>query len=142
MGIRNKVVKDGFIETGVDGDTGLFGFEQQLVIRNGGSAALSSPQAITTGLTVLSGSLVTASLPTISTTVHADGTIANGLVCTVLLGSADTFLLSASVPINGNSWTKNTVGASSSYKILTCVGVTGQDVAAPIQWFVTSGSVV
>lgn len=138
MGIRNKVVKDGFIESGVDGDTGLFGFEQQLIIRN----VPATPQAITTGLTVLSGALVTASLPTISTTVHADGTIANGLVCTVLLGSADTFLLSASVPINGSSWTKNTVGASSSYKILTCVGVTGQDVAAPIQWFVTSGSVV
>lgn len=138
MGIRNKVVKDGFIETGVDGDTGLFGFEQQTIIRN----VPASPQAITTGLTVLSGALVTASLPTVSTTVATDGTIANGLVCTVLLGSADTFLLSASVPINGGAWTRNTVGAASGYKILNCVGVTGQDVAAPIQWIVNSGSVV
>lgn len=135
MGIRNKVVKDGFIETGVDGDTGFFGFEQQTITG-------ATPTAIATGLTILSGALVTASLPAISTTAAADGTIANGLVCTVVLGSADTFLLSASVPINGGAWTRNTVGAASSYKTLTCVGVTGLTVTSPIQWLVSSGSVV
>ncbi len=138
MGIRNKVTKDGFVETAVDGDVGYFGHEQQLIIRSYPDA----PQGITTGLTVLSGALVTASLPTVSTVATSDGTIANGLLCTVLLGSADTFLISASVPINGGAWTRNTVGASSSYKILTCVGVTGQDVASPIQWIVNSGSAV
>jgi len=136
MGIRNKVAKDGFVETGVDGDTGFFGFEQQVVTTAG------SATAIATGLTILSGANVTASLPTIATTTAADGTVANGLVCTVLLGSTNTFLLSASVPINGGAWTRNTVGASSSYKVLNCVGVTGLDTAAPIQWLVSSGSVV
>lgn len=135
MGIRNKVVKDGFVSTSVDGDTGFFGFEQSVITG-------ATPTALTTGLAVLSGALVTASLPSVSTTVASDGTVANGIVCTVVLGSADTFLLSASVPINGGAWTRQTVGAASASKVLTCVGVTGLSSAAPIQWLVSSGSVI
>jgi len=135
MGIRNKIVKDGFIETLVAEDTGFFGFEQQTV-------TTTTPTAITTGLTLLSGAFITASLPAITTTVSADGTINNGLVCTVVLGSANAFLLSASVPINGGPWIRETVGASSSYKVLTCVGVTGLTATSPIQWLVSSGSAV
>lgn len=137
MGIRNKVTKDGFIETNVAGDTGLFGFEQQTITTSG------SAVAITTGLTVLSGAFVTASLPVFSTTVATDGTVNNGILCLIVPASNDTFLLTASAPINGSAWTR-VVDASSLGHILTAVGATG--IAGPSAqfatgWFVSSGTI-
>ena len=134
MGIRNKVVKDGFVETNVDGDTGLFGFEQQFV---------TATTSITTGLTIVSGAGVTLSLPTLSTTPAGDGTTADGLVCTVLLASANVVTLSASSPINGGGWT--VACPATAFKSWTCVGVTGLAATGAggvtSGWFVSSGTI-
>ena len=138
MGIRNKVVKDGFVMTNVDGDTGLFGFEQQFLVT--ATPVSGVQQSITTGLTILSGANITASLPTLSTATAGDGTVNNGFVCTVLLASADIATLSASSPINGGAWT--IACPSSAFRTWTCVGVTGLDAVAGVTsgWFVSSGT--
>lgn len=134
MGIRNKVTKDGFVDTKVDGDIGLFGFEQQFV---------TATTSITTGLTIVSGAGITLSLPTLSTTPATDDTTANGLICTIMLASANVVTLSASSPINGAVWT--VACPATAFKSWTCVGVTG---LAPTGaggvtsgWFVTSGTI-
>lgn len=115
MGIRNKVTKDGFVSTFVDGDTGFFGIEQEVMSSGSGS--------VSTGLVVLSGSGVTAVLPDISTTVAVDGTVANGLVVKLVVASANTFFLTASDSINGGGWTR--VLNAKQWDVVEAVGVTG-----------------
>lgn len=136
MGIRNKVTKDGFVSTLVDGNTGFFGIEQQVISSGSGS--------VETGLVVLSGSGVTAILPDISTTAAADGTVANGLVVKLVVGSANTFFLTASDPINGGAWTS--VLTARQWDVVEAVGVTGLDQnGLTTSWAVSlpvSGSVV
>lgn len=135
MGIRNKVTKDGFVSTLVDGDTGFFGFEQEVF--SAGS------NAVETGVVVLSGSGVTAVLPDISTTAAVDGTVADGLVVKFVVASANTFTLSASDAINAGTWTA--VLAANRGQVVQAVGVSG--LAGPLYstgcgWFITSGSIV
>lgn len=131
MGIRNKVTKDGFVSTLVDGTVGLFGMEQ--AVFSAGS------NAVETGVVVVSGSGVTAVLPDISATAAVDGTVADGILVKFVLGSADAFTLSASDPINGGAWTKTV--AASQWNVVTAVGVSGLNGSAS-GWAVVSGSVV
>jgi len=131
MGIRNKVTKDGFLSTTVDGDVGFFAIEQQVVSSGSGSVA--------TGLVVLSGSGVTAVLPAISSTASADGTVADGLVVQLVLASNNAFFLTASNPINGGTWTKSLV--ASQWNVVQAVGVSGLNGSAA-GWAIVSGSVV
>lgn len=135
MGIRNKVTKDGFVSTSVDGDVGLFGMEQEVF--SAGS------NAVETGVIVLSGSGVTAVLPDISTTAAVDGTVADGLVVKFVVASANTFTLSASDAINAGAWTA--LLAANRGQVVQAVGVSG--LAGPLYstgcgWFITSGSIV
>jgi len=135
MGIRNKVTKDGFVSTLVDGTVGLFGMEQ--AVFSAGS------NAVETGVVVLSGSGVTAVLPDISSTASADGTVADGLVVSFVCASANTFTLSASDPINAGAWTAQL--ASGRGQVVQAIGVSG--LAGPLYgtgcgWFITSGSIV
>ena len=136
MGIRNKVTKDGFVSTLVDGDTGFFGIEQE--VRSSGSGSVS------TGLVVLSGSGVTAVLPDISTTAAVDGTVADGLVVKFVVASANTFFLTASDPINGGAGTR--VLNAQQWDVVEAVGVTGlSQNGLTTSWAVSlpvSGSVV
>ena len=131
MGIRNKVTKDGFVSTSVDGDVGLFGMEQEVFTTGSGS--------VSTGLVVLSGSGVTAVLPALSAVASADGTTPDGLVVQFVLASANTFFLTASDPINGGAWTKNLV--ASQWNVVKAVGVSGLNGSVE-GWAVVSGSVV
>ena len=134
MGIRNKVTKDGFVSTSVDGDVGLFGMEQEVFTPGSGS--------VSTGLVVLSGSGVTAVLPDISTTAAVDGTVADGLVVKFVVASANTFFLTASDPINGGAWTR--VLNAKQWDVIQAVGVTGLHSSLPISWAVSlpvSGSI-
>jgi hypothetical protein len=134
MGIRNKVTKDGFVSTLVDGTTGFFGIEQQVISSGSGS--------VETGLVVLSGSGVTAVLPDISTTAAIDGTVADGLVVKFVVASANTFFLTASDPINGGAWTR--VLNAKQWDVVEAVGVTGLHSSLPVGWAVNlpvSGSV-
>lgn len=131
MGIRNKVTKEGFISTKVDGDVGFFAVEQEVF--SAGS------NRVETGLVVLSGANVTASLPDISAVAAIDGTSDDGLVIQFVLGSADAFLLTASDPINGGAWTKEL--AASQWNVVKAVGVSGLHGSVE-GWAVVSGSVV
>lgn len=131
MGIRNKVTKDGFVSTLVDGNVGFFGLEQEVFSAGSNTASV--------GLVVLSGSGVTAVLPDVSSTAAADGTVADGFVFRFVLASANTFTLSASDPINGGAWTKTL--AASQWNVVTAVGVSGLNGGAA-GWAVISGSVV
>ena len=143
MGIRNKITQDGFVETNIDGSVGYFGHQQQFVTGNVASGSAVSA-AVSTGLTILSGAQITCSLPTLSTATAVDGTIADGIVCNVVLASASTFIISASAPINGGAWTTETVAASSSMKSLMCVGISGMGlgVTGSFGWLISSGSLV
>jgi hypothetical protein len=131
MGIRNKVTKDGFVSTLVDGNTGFFGIEQEVFAAGSGS--------VSTGLVVLSGSGVTAVLPALSAVASADGTTPDGLVVQFVLASANAFFLTASDPINGGAWTKNLV--ASQWNVVKAVGVSGLNGSVE-GWAVVSGSVV
>ena len=131
MGIRNKVTKDGFISTVVDGDVGFFGLEQEVFT--------AGTNTVETGVVVLSGSGVTAALPALSAVASPDGTATDGLVVKFVLASANTFTLSASNPINGGAWTKSL--AASQWNVVTAVGVSGLNGGAA-GWAVVSGSVV
>lgn len=132
MGIRNKVTKDGFVSTFVDGNTGFFGLEQEVFAAGSNTASV--------GLVVLSGSNVTASLPDVSSTAATHGTGADGFVFRFVVASTNTFLLSASNSINGGAWTKSIV-AGSQWKVVTAVGVSGLNGGAA-GWAVNSGSLV
>lgn len=136
MGIRNKVTKDGFVSTLVDGNTGFFGIEQEVISSGSGS--------VSTGLVVLSGSGVTAVLPDISTGVAVDGTVSDGLVVKFVVASANTFFLTASDPINGGAWTR--VLNARQWDVVEAVGVTGlSQNGLTTSWAVSlpvSGSVV
>ncbi len=135
MGIRNKVTKDGFVSTLVDGTVGLFGMEQ--AVFSAGS------NAVETGVVVLSGSGVTAVLPAISSTASADGTVADGMLVKFVVASANTFTLSASDPINAGAWTAQL--AANRGQVVQAVGVSGLAGAlygTGCGWFITSGSIV
>ena len=131
MGIRNKVTKDGFVSTLVDGTVGFFGIEQQVISSGSGSVG--------TGLVVLSGSGVTAVLPALSAVASPDGTTPDGLVVQFVLASNNAFYLTASDPINGGAWTK--VVAASQWNVVKAVGVSGLNGSVE-GWAVVSGSVV
>jgi len=131
MGIRNKVTKDGFVSTLVDGDVGFFGLEQEVF-----SAGVNT---VETGVVVLSGVNVTASLPALSAVASPDGTATDGLVVQFVLASNNTFFLTASDPINGGSWTKNL--RASQWNVVKAVGVSGL-IGSAEGWAVVSGSVV
>lgn len=135
MGIRNKVTKDGFVSTPIAGDTGFFGFEQEVFS--------TGSNLVETGVVVLSGSGVTAVLPDISTTVAVDGTVADGLVVKFVVASANTFTLSASDPINAGTWTA--LLAANRGQVVQAVGVSGLAgglYSTGCGWFITSGSIV
>lgn len=132
MGIRNKVTKEGFVSTKVDGDVGFFAVEQEIFT--------TGTNTVKTGLVVLSGANVTASLPDISAEAAVDGTTADGLVVEFVLASSDAFLLTASDPINGGAWTKDL--AVSPGNIVKAVGISGPPGTAFGAWLVVSGNVV
>ena len=131
MGIRNKVTKDGFVSTKIDGDVGFFAVEQEVFS--------SGANDVETGVVVLSGVNVTASLPALSAVASVDGTTPDGLVVEFVLASNNTFFLSASDPINGGAWTKNL--PARQWTVVKAVGVSGLN-GSTEGWAVVSGSVV
>jgi hypothetical protein len=130
MGIRNKVTKDGFVSTLVDGDVGFFGIEQEVFS--------TGTNTVETGLVVLSGANVTASLPAISSVASVDGTTADGLVVNFVLASADTFFVTASDSINGGKWTVNVSGEWNSVQAFGVSGLNG----SANGWAIVSSSAV
>jgi len=135
MGIRNKVTKDGFVSTLVDGTTGFFGSEQEVFSAGSNTASVS--------VIVLSGSGVTAVLPDISATQSVDGTVADGIIVSLVVASSNTFTLSASDAINAGAWTAQL--AANRGQVVQAIGVSG--LAGPVYgtgcgWFITSGSIV
>ncbi len=131
MGIRNKVTKDGFVSTLVDGDVGFFAVEQEVFT--------TGTNTVETGIVVLSGVNVTASLPALSAVASVDGTTPDGIVVQFVLASSNTFFLTASDPINGGKWITNL--AAAQWNVVKAIGVSGLN-GSTEGWAVVSSSAV